>query len=67
MYKQMYLIYLLTCVKKFGSPNCLFASVQLGSDCFNIITASNTNFTLSGGFENDFTSERSFLLSAFKA
>lgn len=57
----------LTCVRKFGSPNCLLASVQLGSDSFNIITASNTSLTLCGGFEKDFTSARSFLLSAFKA
>lgn len=58
---------MLTCNRKFGSPSCLLASVQLGSDSLNIITASITNLTLSGGFEKDFTSAISFLLSEFKA
>lgn len=47
---------------KFGSSRCLLASAQLESTFFNVMMASKTNFTPSGGTEKHLISEISFLL-----
>lgn len=56
-----------TCCKKVTSLSCRLDSSQLGSEFFNIITASSTISTLAGGLVNDLISVRSFLFNASRA
>jgi hypothetical protein len=52
---------------KLTSPNCRLDSAHVGSEAFNIITASITISTLAGGLVNDLISVKSFLFKASKA